>query len=527
MASVTGSRLAFFTGAVSDSSKINVVLTVDGNDVSGKAIAGDFNIEVFTATPPANATIPASGFQAAALIEGAQQLTNNAIQAGAPNSAEKLLAGNVILMDLSGGSKRGESIQIAGKVGDSITVYGSSGDTITGSADPHVSQVIDATAKLTPPENNPGPFVGPETIIGGAGATTIRAGQGDLITSGAGGTIIQTAPGDTITGGTGALQVNDDVAHAGNVTVTGGTGHLDVFNIGKDFSVTGGTVGTTSFDDTYSVGGAAQGGGSSIVGGSGTSTLADGENTLIVAAAGDHITVGSGLTYIVDKGSDSILGGNGTSTGTVAGAAGFNTNILSRAGDVITLQSAKTYVTATDGKTSITGGSGFAHIQAGNSDVITGSKGDLEVVNIGNKDQITGGTGNITVSGAGIDTSITGGSKETSVIAASGDSVTGGSGTLNVDFDSDQSSTTVDLSKGAGAATLRDVSVTSGTGQVSVTGFSTSIDAIASKTSVDSTGTFLGTSKSDGAGGTILTFLDGTQMTLAGVSDITKVKFTQ
>lgn len=574
MASVSGSRLAFFANGVSDASKINVVLTADGSDVAGKAITGDFNIEVFT-TSTGNL---ASGFQASAFIQDAQQLTNNAVQAGSPTSKETLLDGTgYVLIDMSGGSSRGETITIAGKSGETYSVFGSQGDTITGSNNADVSQYIDATG--TNNSKNPGPFTGPETVTGGAGSTTVIGGSGDIIT-----------------GGAGFMQVNDD-RHSGNQTVKGGTGSLKVFNIGPNFSITGSTGGTTYIDDSYGAGG-----GSSIVGGSGTGLLTDkglsGENTFIVTDVNDRITVGSALTYInAQKGQVTIKGGDGSITGTVEGAAGYNTNILVGKGSSITLGGAATWIDATAGSTTITAGSGKVHIEAGNADSIIGGKGDLEVDNIGNGDTITGGSGNLfsfgkgtsetitgsisgwtlinsggsssikggsgtgagTVLGAdgkfdntvivgatkdtitggsatttyinafsGLET-VTGGSGATTVLAGKGDSIIGGNGTFEVDIDSDTNgkSVTVDLSKGTGAATLRDISTKGGGGgDASVTGFDTKGDAIASKTSVSTTGTFLGTSKSD-ATGTTLTFLDGTTITLAGVTDITKVKFTQ
>src|SRR5690349_4688081 len=117
MASVTGSRLAFFSSTVS-ADKVNVVLTADGTDVAGKSIAGDFNIEVFTVT----AGSLASGFDASAFVQGAQQLTNNAIQAGSVTSTEQVLDGSYTLIDLSGGSSRGESIQIVGSAAGSSEV---------------------------------------------------------------------------------------------------------------------------------------------------------------------------------------------------------------------------------------------------------------------------------------------------------------------------------------------------------------------------------------------------------------------
>ena len=175
MASVTGSRLAFFSSTVT-ADKVNVVLTTDGSDVAGKAIAGDFNIEVFTAT----AGPLAGGFQASALVTGAQSLTNNAITAGSLSSTEQLLDGSFTLVDLTGS----ESIQIVGSNGSSDVVVGSSGDTITASSNPNVQQFIDASGTNT--ESNPGPFAGPETVFGGAGGTTVGGGKSDVITGGAG-----------------------------------------------------------------------------------------------------------------------------------------------------------------------------------------------------------------------------------------------------------------------------------------------------------------------------------------------------
>src|SRR4051812_48137535 len=110
MASVTGSRLAFFSSSVS-ADKVNVVLTTDGTDAAGKAIAGDFNIEVFTSQPGALA----SGFQASAFVQGAVQLTNNAVQAGSASSTEQLLDGSCTLIERSAS----ESIQIVGSAGSS------------------------------------------------------------------------------------------------------------------------------------------------------------------------------------------------------------------------------------------------------------------------------------------------------------------------------------------------------------------------------------------------------------------------
>jgi hypothetical protein len=60
-----------------------------------------------------------------------------------------------------------------------------------------------------------------------------------------------------------------------------------------------------------------------------------------------------------------------------------------------------------------------------------------------------------------------------------------------------------------------------------VTGFNTGSDVVASATSVNASNVFQGTSKSDGAGGTILTFTDGSTMDLLLVANVGAITFTQ
>ncbi len=578
MASVTGSRLAFYSSTVT-ADKVNVVLTTDGSDVAGKAIAGDFNIEVFTVT----AAALASGFQASAYVQGAQQLTNNAIQAGLVSSTEELLDGSYTLIDLSGGSARAETITIGGPsppTGASDVVVGSDGDTIYGSPSAAVSQVIDASG--TNKNANPGPFAGAETVFGGAGGTTVSGGKGDKIT-----------------GGTGGLQVNDaKPASAGGETINGASSFFDVFfDLGPNDSIVGSNVGTTFINDQYG-----SGGNSSIVGGSGTGTISvkgidTGANTIIFAASGDKVTVGSALSAIDgSKGSVSIQGGNGTVTGSPVGATGFNTAILSGMGDVLTLGSAKVYVESLfAGANTVNAGAGFAHVDAGagtsvggstgglevnapgGAGTVTGGSGNLFVFNIGKSEVVTGATGGTTLiddgygnggnstltGGSGASTftvtiggsavalnteivgapgdkiagsggttyidgilgsqSITAGSGATTVQAAAGDTVNSGSGTLQVFLDSDQATTTVNLGAGHGAAKLSDVSVIGGAGStISVTGFATATDVIQSPTPG---AVLVATSTKDGSGNVVLHFLDKSTMTVAGVTDASKITF--
>ena len=572
MASVTGSRLAFFSSTVT-ADKVNVVLTADGvnavnNDgiaigsLGSQTVAGGFNVEVFTTA----AGSLAAGYQASAFIQGAIKLSNNVAQAGSPTSTEQLLAGSYSLTDLSGGSSPNESIQIVGTNGDSYVVVGSAGDTITGSANSKVQQFIDASG--TNKNANPGPFPGPETVIGGAGGTTVAGGKGDLIT-----------------GGAGALQVNDG-SGAGGETVKGGAGNLSVFAIGKGFSITGSTGGTTFIDDTYGTGG-----GSSIVGGSGTGVFLAGTNTFIFAEKGDKVTVGSATSAVVAAaGTITVTGGDGTTTGAFGSA--FNTVMLTGKNDLINLGAAPSFVdafTLPSTGTTITGGSGFDVVLAGagvsivggtgvganltaaipiaGAGTVTGGKGDLLVFDIGKGETVTGssagttfindaygiggnsnltgGGGATTIIGAAGDTitggagatnvnafagseTVTAGAGATTVQSGKGDSITGGTGALQVFLNDDKGDATVSLGAGHGKASIRDISVKgASTAQDSVTGFATGTDIIQSKSSVDAGGKFLGTSASDGKGGTTLTFLDGQKITLAGVADPTKITFTQ
>src|SRR5229473_597500 len=98
MASVTGSRLAFFAPN-QPGSAVNIGLTTDGSNVPPPStVSGAFNIEVFTSTP---GTL-ASGYQASAFIQGAVSLNNNVIQAATIASTEQLLAGSYFVIDGTG-----------------------------------------------------------------------------------------------------------------------------------------------------------------------------------------------------------------------------------------------------------------------------------------------------------------------------------------------------------------------------------------------------------------------------------------
>src|SRR5262249_44072404 len=155
---------------------------------------------------------------------------------------------------------------------------------------------------------------GPMTVTGGADQTSIAAGVGDsivgsggamtgdrnpgfggkdTIVGGKGNLTVYRAVGDTGVGGAGALVYNQNTGPARKAMIAGGAGSMPVTDLGPSETIIGSTGGTTSSDDSYG-----QGGKSSITGGSGAGTLADGENTFIKAGVGDTVVGGTSLTLI-------------------------------------------------------------------------------------------------------------------------------------------------------------------------------------------------------------------------------------
>jgi hypothetical protein len=572
MSSVSGSRLAFFAPNV-PSTAINVVLTADGSGI-GAPDPTSYNIEVFTST----AGTLASGYAASAFVQGAVLLSNNAVQAATIGSTEQLRADNYVVIDQTGSEK----IQIVGSSsgGSSITVVGSIGDTITGSSVAGDSLEIDAS------NTNKSAVAGPETIQGGAGSTMVWGG-----------------PGDSITGGAGSFEF------AGNLgtgqTVVGGAGNLKAYDFGTKASVSGSTGGTTFIDTSYAGGGA-----SSIVGGSGTGTLAGGENTFIVAGQGDRVTVGSALTFVnAAAGSIAVSSSaNVTVTGSIEGTNNIGVAILGGAGDNIGLigNTGSELIDASAGSQTVIGGAGGTTVWGGKSDLITGGAGNLQVddltPSVGGAEKITGGSGNlfvfnvgtsVTVTGSTLGTtfvddsygsggasSITGGTgtatsvfgglftANTDIIGAAGDTITGksgsmyvnaqlgsqtvtggsgaatvlggnldaiigGSGSLRVDITAKRSGSE-QITVGSGAALLRDVPNPTGTGAAAtttVTGFNTTLDTIASATSVISGGGFgqsalVGATAAASGANTLISFADGSTMTVLNTTP-GAIKFTQ
>lgn len=269
------------------------------------------------------------------------------------------------------------------------------------------------------------------------------------------------------------------------------------------------------------------------------------------------VQLGTGAQTVIGSSGDTIIGGNSGTAMQLIDLTGTNRQVTQ--GPMTAIGGAGSLMVDAGNHDSIRGGSGSFTVSAGLSDTIIGGSGTnyIESGSSSGNDSISGGTG--TVTGAG------GQAVNTLIVSAKADTITGrsgsllvegsiggarinagiggttvegamsdvinnlNSGTLLVEINSRTGSETVNLGAGHGATTLRDISVSGGTGSpaaTTVTGFSTTTDRIASATSFGSGANFLGTSAISG-GNTLLTFRDGSTMTLVGITDFAKVTFTQ
>jgi hypothetical protein len=539
----TGSESLQIVGNAAGGSSTTVIGS-SGDTIFGSTLAG--NAQLIEAIPNSDAVagpMTVIGGAGATTVWGG---ANDSITGGA----------GAILVD----GHLGASDTVAGGAG-TMSVQGAAGDSILGGA-----------GALLVNENQG--HQGLENIAGGAGSlTAFDLGRNDTIGGSTGGT----------------TSIDDSYGSGGFSHITGGSGTTGTLADGENTfikaaagdTVTGGT-------DLTLIN--AIGGGANVQGGSGmvTGTIAGlrvAVNTAIEGGGGDTITGGAGATYIDANviGPETITGGVGATTV----EAGLGEVITGAAG---ALQVVDSYLPSlpldppTGGFNTITGGAGnLTAFSIGIFDTITGSTAGTTFVNdtytkagkaFGGSSLITGGSGTVTgaanpaggapigantwiigqvgdtvVGGSGniyVDASsgsesVTGGSSTVNVTipsleTASGgsaiqggslDTIVGGSGTLQLYINSNVGAETVNLGAGHGAAALRDIDVGAAGAGTSVSGFSTASDAIQSRTSVDPQNVFLGTSQSDGHGGTILSFVDGSTMTLAGVASVGAIKFTQ
>ena len=167
-----------------------------------------------------------------------------------------------------------------------------------------------------------------DNITGGAGATGIDGTPGSMTIAGGSGatTVVAGGGGDKITGGTGLLTV-EDPSHGGSLSVTGGVGSLDVFNVGKGNTISGSTAGWSVINNSYDT---LAGAGSSITGGSGTSSVPAAfggiaANSFITGGAGDTITGSTGSMFVNAGTGNSITGASGANGATTINGANLDT----------------------------------------------------------------------------------------------------------------------------------------------------------------------------------------------------------
>ena len=302
------------------------------------------------------------------------------------------------------------------------------------------------------------------TIIG-AEATTIPG----IVTLGGGAQFYQAAAGVTVQAGGGADTI---LASAGQVTVTGSSGTLLFVGGAGASSVTGGSGSATVFGGS--------GGGSFAGGGAGHNifilqSAASANTTLTGGGAGDEMFTAAGPTTV-----------NGGSGG----------------GDIVV------------------GGSGALTVNAQHGDAVFGGSGALAVAgSASGADSIVGGSGALTVTGRGGNMLVVAGTGGSSIATGNGASliftgagrtaVTGGTGSLQAMLGSG----TASITEGSGASVYDVVKGAAGGNDV-LTGFRPSIDRI------DLFGYAAGDVHVTTKGGsTVISMVDGTRITLVGVTD--------
>ena len=157
---------------------------------------------------------------------------------------------------------------------------------------------------------------------------------------------------------------------------------------------------------------------------------------------------------------------------------------------------------------------------------VTAGPGKLNAFALGSGNTIGGGSSGTdfiddSYAGGG-NNRLVGGTGATRIIGGGGDTIAGGAGALQAEIKTGFGTETVNLSASGSADGVRDVASVGGGTAATVTGFSTANDVIESATNVTA-GVFTGTSTVV-AGNTVLTFTDGNQMTIIGVTS--GIKFT-
>jgi hypothetical protein len=308
-----------------------VILGINnGTGIAPGPVAGDLNIEVFTALSPTVTAVPSpdTGWDQAVVDHGAT-IVNNFLT----GTHLILGAGDYMVSDLATGAAGQTPAEIDAGSG-AQTVIGNGGDTLNGGSGNN--QILDALA-------------GSETVTGGSGIESIWGAGGSSVTGGSGSEqIVITGAATTVVAGSSGsetitLTTGDTLtAGAGNAVLGIASGGSDAIDLSSNSDNSGGTFITGGTGDTITTGSGttqinAQAGGMSI-------QLTGGTTNITGANAGDTITGGSGFTGSLDfnpgpnaaTGTGDLLriGGSGTA---VINAFSFNGSQLSAVNDTIAI----------------------------------------------------------------------------------------------------------------------------------------------------------------------------------------------
>jgi Ca2+-binding RTX toxin-like protein len=352
--------------------------------------------------------------------------------------------------------------------------------------------------------------VGAQTGVGGS-ATLLLGSNNDVNLAEATGSVVinALAGGDRITLGSGAATVFGAAgASISGAFVDAGAASAALIDATPGFMKV--ILGSTGSDTVFA------GAGDTITGASGGTA-----NATVIGAANDsvNLTGWNGNAVInASQGTQSLTLGRGAAT------------VFGGAGDTIaTGLGTSTIVDDAIGQMSVQlGASGMANItdthRTGTpGDTITAASGSAAnaTINLASGDSVnlSGGNGSALINALAGNDTITLGSGDATVFAAQADSVTGGFGSSVIAFGA--GAVNVSLPGGHGAATIGDVG-TQGTD--TVTGFAQGQDLIffqgAHAGGLTPTQNLLSATSTtvNGTASTVLTFPDGTQMTLVGYS---------
>jgi hypothetical protein len=295
MASPGGGR--FLIGAPTGLSGTILGVNDGTNPVFPAAVAGSFNVEVFTAAGVTTPTPLAAGFQAGVLDPGGNLVTAPGFLTG---TTLTLATGDYLVVDsVTGAAGQGTANIVLGS--GNQTVVGAPGDTIQGGSG---AQVINAITQFSG---------GAEAIFGGSGPTTVFGGPGDSVLAGSGSAYIDGTAGKMAigvgSGGTdsiiGTASKNTiSGAATGPDTIGGGSAAVVIFGLGKgDVIAFGNQTGNATINATAGNIGATLGGGAATVfGGIG--------DTVNLGSVGQYADGGSGKMLITlgTGGVDSVFG---------------------------------------------------------------------------------------------------------------------------------------------------------------------------------------------------------------------------